>query len=324
MQNLPYDPNWVINALANGLVILDGNHNIITWNRWMVRHSGIDEQVAQGKTISEIFPEITNSRLAQAIQAAIKYRMSALISPALHQPTLKLYQAEKDHTHDRRMQQLIHVVPMQLGDTGGCLLQIHDMTATVKRERRLRLHADQLKTSTFLDQLTGIYNRKKFDESMEVEFLYAKDNQTSLSLIMVSIDHLKLYKEHYGEQDTEACLAKVAQTLRATLRNSRDAAFRFGFEEFAILLPGTGEKGARLLAERLRLLVESLKIPHAVSKVSHHLTISLGVATTEHVSDLDTETLIHAADVALFEAKSDGFNCAMCFSVDTGILQACY
>lgn len=324
MNNLPYDPNWVINALANGLVVLDNVQRVVTWNRWMALHSGIDEQAAQGKLISEVCPQIEKSRLAQAIQSAVSYRMSALISPALHQPTLKLYQAEKDRTHDRRMQQLIHVVPMTVSGTNGCLLQIHDMTATVKRERRLRLHADQLKISSFLDELTGIYNRKKFDECMETEFLYAKQNQTSLSLIMVNIDHWKPYKEHYGEQEAETCLTKIAQTLRSTLRNSRDAAFRFGPEEFAVLLPGTGEKGARLLAERLRLLVESLKIPHALSKVSHHLTISLGVSTTERPKDLDTETLIHAADVALFEAKSDGFNCAMCFSVDTGNLQACY
>ncbi|MEY4593454.1 MAG: hypothetical protein RIR18_2349 [Pseudomonadota bacterium] len=324
METLPYDPNWVIDALANGLVVLDSKQVVVTWNRWMAQRSGISREQAAGKTLAEICPDIQGSRLHQAILVATQHRMSALISPALHQPTLKLYQAEKDRAHDRRMQQLIHVVPMPVNNEAGCLLQIHDMTATVKRERRLRLHAEQLKASSFLDPLTGIYNRKKFDESINAEFLKAQENHTPLSLIMVNIDHLKPYKEHYGEPETDRCLTKIAQTLRDTLRNPGDAAFRFGPDEFAILLPGTGEKSAGMLAERLRLLAESLKIPHAFSKAGHYLTISLGVSATEDPKDVDAETLIHAADVALYEAKSDGGNSAMCFSVDTGNLHACY
>ena len=79
-----------------------------------------------------------------------------------------------------------------------------------------------------------------------------------------------------------------------------------------------------MLAERLRLLVESLKIPHAFSKVGHYLTISLGISTTENPQEIDADTMIHAADVALYEAKSDGDNSAMCFSIDKGTLHACY
>jgi diguanylate cyclase (GGDEF)-like protein len=324
MDTLSYDPNWVIDALANGLVVLDSKQLVVTWNRWMVQHSGISKDQAMGKTLDDICPSVQNSRLYQAILEATQHRMSALISPALHQPTLKLYQAEKDRPHDRRMQQLIHVVPMPVKDQPGCLLQIHDMTATVKRERRLRLHAEQLKASSFLDPLTGVYNRKKFDENIKIEFQKAQENHTPLSLIMVNIDHIKSYKEHYGEVESDRCLAKIAQTLRDTLRNPSDATFRFGPDEFVMLLPGTGEKSAGMLAERLRLQVESLMIPHAFSKTGHYLTISLGVSTTEDPQDVDSETLIHAADVALYEAKSDGYNSAMCFSVDTGNLHACY
>lgn len=324
LTDCPYNPLWVIEALSNGLVVLNGEFQVLTWNRWMAQHSGITQEQAVGKPFQQAFPEVQNSRLEMAIQSAVQHRMSALISPALHQPTLRLYQVEKDRPLDRRMQQLIHVIPMPVGETTGCLLQIHDMTATVKRERRLRLHADQLKASSFIDPLTGIYNRKKFDETIETEFLKARQNGIPLSLIIANIDHLKPFKEHYGDTEADRCIARIAQSLRETLRKPCDSVYRFGPEEFAVLLPGTGEKAASLLAERLRLLVESLKIANNASKVGQYVTLSLGLATSDNLSDLDTETLIHAADVALYQAKSDGHNCAMCFSVDTGNLHACF
>lgn len=324
METLPYNPLGVINALAHGIVVLDASAKIVTWNQWMARHSGISAGDASGQTFSTICPELKNSRLDQAIQFALQHKMSALVSPALHQPTLKLYQVDHDRKHDRRMQQLIHVIPIPVANGNGCMLQIDDMTATVKRERRLRLHADQLKASSFTDPATGIFNRKKFDEMIGEAFTKAKEGAMPLSLIMINIDHFKPYKEHYGDTEADRCIVKIAQTLRDTLRKPCDAAFRFSQDDFAILLPGTGEKSAGMLAERLRLLVESLKIPHAVSKTCHHLTISLGIAATEAPQDIDVDTMIHAANVALYEAQSDGHNNTMCFAVDSGTLHACY
>ncbi len=318
-----YDPNWVLDAVANGLIVLDAQQQVVTWNRWMAHHSGIAAGDARGRSLIASFPEVEHSRLQQGIDSALKHRMASLISPALHQPVLQLYQVAKDRTHDRRMQQLIHLMPMVVNGEPGCLLQVQDMTATVRRERRLRMHAGQLRASSYQDALTGLGNRRKFDESIREEFNRAQRNQSALSLIMIDIDHFKHYNDLYGHQIGDHCLGRVATIIRETLRQSGDSACRYGGEEFAILLPGTGEAGACLVAERLRMMVEAQFIRHETAAVTKKLTISLGVASMSKPAEQDSQTLIHAADMALYHAKSDGRNRSMCFSLETGKIRAC-
>lgn len=322
MSNVPYNLIEVIDAINSGLLVLDHQQRIVNWNRWMERHSGKNAIDVIGLKLIDCFPEIASTRLQQAIDFALSHRMAALISPALHQPIMKLYQLPKDQKSDRRMQQLINVMPLQVAGETGCLLQIQDMTATVKRERRLRSHANQLKASSYMDALTGIGNRRKFDETIHEEFHRAVRNHTPLSLIMIDIDYFKAYNDLYGHQNGDTCLTRVAKLLPEVLRQSGDAACRYGGEEFAVILPGTNEPGACLVAERLRLMVESQLIRHDSSKVAKHVTISLGVATFDKSDIEDSQTLIHAADMALYHAKSDGRNRTMCFSMETGQIRA--
>lgn len=322
-HQVPYNPSEVFNAIASGLVVLDHQQNIVTWNRWMEKHSGYQLHQVIGKTLLDCFPEIAGTRLQQAIDFALSHHMAALISPALHHPVLKLYQLSKDQKTDRRMQQLINIMPIEVNSQAGCLLQIQDMTATVRRERRLRSHANQLKASSYMDALTGIGNRRKFDETIHEEFHRAQRNRTPLSLIMIDIDYFKAYNDLYGHQNGDACLSRVAKLLRDVLRQSGDAACRYGGEEFAVVLPGTNEAGACLVAERLRLMVESQLIRHDRSKSAKYVTISLGLATLDKAEIEDSETLIHAADMALYHAKADGRNRTMCFSMETGNIRAC-
>ncbi len=323
-DNAAYDPSWVLNAIANGLVVLDKDQRVVTWNRWMEQHSDIAQANILGQKIAEFCPEIKDSRIALTINSAIEHRMSSLITPALHQPVLKLYQAQKDRTHDRRMQQLIHIVPMTVNNGAGCLLQIQDMTATVKRERRLRMHADQIKASSYLDALTGLYNRRKFNEILDAEFDKAKQSNTPLSLLMIDIDCFKLFVEHYGQHVSDNRLAQISRSIRESLHQTSDVAFRFSPEKIAVLLPGHSENSASIFAERTRVLVESLKIQHKTSKVGNYVSISVGVSTASDLDKLDAQTLIQAADMALYHAKSDGRNRAMCFSLVSGNIRACF
>lgn len=323
MNSVPYNPNEVIDAIASGLLVMDHEQRIVTWNRWMEKHSGRKCRDVIGQTLITCFPEMADSRIAQAIDFALSHRMAALISPALHQPILKLYQQDKDQKTDRRMQQLINVMPVAVSGKPGCMLQIQDMTATVRRERRLRSHASQLKASSYMDALTGIGNRRKFDETIHEEFHRALRDHTPLSLIMIDIDYFKAYNDLYGHQNGDTCLTRVAKLLREVLRQSGDAACRYGGEEFAVVLPGTNEAGACMVAERLRLMVESQLIRHDNSKVAKYVTISLGLATLNNAQIEDSQTLIHAADMALYHAKADGRNRTMCFSMETGNIRAC-
>lgn len=322
-MSLPFDPTCIFNTIATGLIVLDAQQQVVAWNSWMSKHSGISTETARCRPLRESFTEVTGSRIDAAIQNALRYRMSSLISPSLHRPILKVYQTEKDRPHDRRMQQLIHITPMDVDGSVGCLLQIQDMTATVRREKRLRMHADQLREQSYRDQVTGVWNRRKFDETIREEFNRAQRTGSHISILIAEFDAYKPYLELYGQGMADETLIRLAQVCRDTLRHSGDAVCRYSREAFGIVLPGTNEAGASHVAERLRLAVETLLIRHDQSRASKSVTLSLGVGCLSKTVGQDVQSVVHAADMALYQAKMDGGNRGVVFSLDTGIIRAC-
>jgi diguanylate cyclase (GGDEF)-like protein/PAS domain S-box-containing protein len=166
----------------------------------------------------------------------------------------------------------------------------------------------ELQRLSFLDGLTGIANRRYFDEYIERELKQAIRLATALSLIMCDIDYFKAYNDTYGHLGGDSCLIKVAGALQGVLKRPADIVARYGGEEFAIVLPTTDAAGASVVAEKLRAGVEALGIDHAGSLISTCLTISLGVATIYPKPNFPSQSLINAADQALYHAKQEGRN----------------
>lgn len=162
------------------------------------------------------------------------------------------------------------------------------------------------------DALTGIANRRYFDEFMELEWLRAVRDQTPLSLIIGDIDFFKAFNDTYGHQAGDDCLKMVAVALKDALKRPADIVARYGGEEFAAVLPDTDLDGAIIVAEAMRLGVEDLGIPHNkpvyLTKISNKVTISLGVASVIPNEDFSPERLISMADKALYKAKEEGRN----------------
>jgi len=188
--------------------------------------------------------------------------------------------------------------------------QQRDEAYRVLHEMQLELENKnaELQRLSCLDGLTGIGNRRRFDEYLEGEWLRAARNGRALSLIMIDIDHFKAYNDNYGHQGGDECLRKVARTLDAGLKRPADVAARYGGEEFAIVMPDTDLEGAASIAEQLRASVDLLGLPHASSKTSDHVTISLGVSSAIPGAGRDAASLIKMADAALYEAKESGRN----------------
>ncbi len=159
-----------------------------------------------------------------------------------------------------------------------------------------------------LDGLTGIANRRSFDEILQKEWNRAMRGEKSIGLIMIDIDFFKLYNDHYGHQGGDDCLKKVAKCLEAAMHRETDFLSRYGGEEFSSVLPDTDFKGAFKVAEEMRLALNDLKIEHAKSKVSDIVSISSGVSAVTPLQGADPEVLIAAADQALYKAKEDGRN----------------
>nr|WP_092070355.1 diguanylate cyclase [Dendrosporobacter quercicolus]NSL48216.1 diguanylate cyclase [Dendrosporobacter quercicolus DSM 1736]SDM09403.1 diguanylate cyclase (GGDEF) domain-containing protein [Dendrosporobacter quercicolus] len=175
--------------------------------------------------------------------------------------------------------------------------------------RTLELEAlnRELQQLSVSDALTGIANRRSFDNYLQLEWAKAVRSGKTLAMIMVDIDFFKAYNDTYGHQSGDACVTKVAAILQSGVRRASDLAARYGGEEFAIILPETNTAGAMLLAENLRLSVEQLALEHHRS-VYKIVTISLGVAAVAPQLGQPPSMLISRADQALYEAKRQGRN----------------
>lgn len=174
--------------------------------------------------------------------------------------------------------------------------------------QQLQLANRELRLLASLDGLTGVANRRRFDEYLEDEWRRMSREHLPLSLILCDIDFFKKYNDTYGHQAGDACLRRVADALRFCVKRSCDLVARYGGEEFAVILPNTTVSGAFQVAEEIRNAVHLLEITHAQSPVSQYVTLSLGVACIYPAHNTSSTMLIAAADEALYQAKAAGRN----------------
>ncbi|MBY0430474.1 MAG: diguanylate cyclase [Rhodospirillales bacterium] len=178
----------------------------------------------------------------------------------------------------------------------------------VRNHLELKRQRDLLRHIALVDGLTGIANRRRFDEIFAEEWRRAQRRQASLSLIIGDVDHFKGYNDHYGHQAGDECLKAVAQSMAGEMIRSGDVAARFGGEEFVCLLPDTDRDGARQVAERIRAALTRLALAHEASQVAGIVTLSLGIATTIPKAGTNPGDLLALADSHLYEAKKAGRN----------------
>ena len=181
--------------------------------------------------------------------------------------------------------------------------------ARVHNHVRLKLMTDMLESMAWVDGLTGIPNRRRFDEALEAEWKRAQRTGTPLALIMVDIDYFKEYNDRYGHAAGDDCLYRIAQVLSALVARGGDLVARYGGEEFVLLMPGADAAGARMLAEQLCSDIAAQHIEHGASPVADHVTASAGYAVMEPTDGKDPQVLLEAADRMLYRAKEIGRNC---------------
>jgi diguanylate cyclase (GGDEF)-like protein/PAS domain S-box-containing protein len=195
----------------------------------------------------------------------------------------------------------------------GATVVVSDITTMKRAELGLLAVTERLKVLADTDALTGLANRRSFDDQLEKEILRSRRNMDSLSLVMIDIDHFKSFNDRYGHPAGDDCLRRVARAIKESVRRPADVVARYGGEELALILPDTEEAGAFEVAEAVRRSVEALHIEH-IGSVSGFVTISLGVATSQAPDDIAASLLLDHADEALYIAKGAGRNRVMGWS----------
>lgn len=165
-----------------------------------------------------------------------------------------------------------------------------------------------LENLSLIDELTGIPNRRNFNQYINIQWANCAFSKSELSIIMIDIDHFKAYNDNYGHLQGDDCLVKVAKCIMESSARPLDLAFRYGGEEFAVLLPNTDLNGAKIIAERIRENVENLKIEHQYSETANVITVSLGVSTILPNYKFHFHEFVESSDTGLYQAKKKGRN----------------
>lgn len=185
---------------------------------------------------------------------------------------------------------------------------VEDITDHKQAEKELARLYKEVEQLSFQDGLTGIANRRMFDQTLDREWRRAKRDRSPLSLIMCDIDYFKQYNDYYGHQQGDECLKRVAKALHGVSKRAIDMIGRYGGEEFVLLLPETNETQAVQLAEQCVSAVRQQKLTHKLSTVGEVVTISAGVSTIIPLRETQPSALIETADKLLYQAKQKGRN----------------
>lgn len=186
---------------------------------------------------------------------------------------------------------------------------IDQQTAKLKQlNHQLQIANVELEHLSQTDDLTQVVNRRQLNEFLDHVWERPAHFNQPLSLIMCDVDYFKLYNDTYGHMAGDECLIKVAQALRSATRKTLDLVARYGGEEFVVVLPNTDNSGAECVAKNIITQVNNMQIPHLSSKMSNHITISLGVATAIPSQGSSPKMLLQLADQLLYQSKQRGRN----------------
>jgi diguanylate cyclase (GGDEF)-like protein len=284
--------------MADGLVMYDRDARILLCNE---RYRALFPLTADVRIPGAHLGDILRASIQRGEKADVgPDQMEAYIKRAL--ATFNRLEERQMHLSDGRWL----VARVRPSTDGGSLAVISDITQTKQAEEKLSELNQRLALLASTDGLTGLVNRRGYDNELAREYARSKRNGEPLSLLLIDVDKFKAYNDTYGHPAGDECLRAVAKCLKSVFKRPTDIVARYGGEEFAAILPGTPAEGARMLAEELLQTVRSLNMPHIGSQ-SGRVTVSAGLASSGGaLPSRGREELARMADGALYTAKASG------------------
>ncbi|MDC7124408.1 MAG: diguanylate cyclase [Spirochaetales bacterium] len=297
----------IIDAVNQGIVLIDQQYRIVGWNRWMEIHSGITSQDIANSNLFEKYPNLDNSTFVRSCKSVFKFGNYIFFSQKLHNYLFPFESIGAYTTRHNMMQQRCTIAPIRSDEEiTNIVITVQDVTESVYLENELKMMSQS-------DSLTGISNRRFFDSRISEEFSRCARSHKALSLLLFDIDDFKRINDNYGHQYGDIILKEIAR-ICATIVRECDIVARYGGEEFCIVLPDANLIGAESFAERLRRAVESVRVRY---KDGGHISVTISLGIAEYTEKMRDEfELIANADTAMYEAKTKGKNCVSCFSAE--------
>jgi diguanylate cyclase (GGDEF)-like protein len=288
--------------------VIDPRRRVVIWNRACERLTGVSASEVLGTSEHwRAFYEKRRYCLADLVALGRPDRLADLYSQyAVHADNGAGFSAENWCVMPKLGNHLYLAIDAgPIHDEAGNLIAVVETLRDMTDQKRAEM---ALKTLAAKDGLTGLANRRAFDQTLESEWLRAQRTRKPLALLFADVDHFKLFNDRHGHQSGDECLRAVANIVGAEALRPTDLAARYGGEEFAIILPETDRDGACKVAERLRQAVLNLRLAHGAPRAGSHVTLSVGVAIQIPGIETGPELLLGHADQALYAAKRLGRN----------------
>ncbi len=287
-----------LDSLNVGLEIWDEHDRLTMYNKTVnLMHPDFHTPAHLGQTFETLQRAILRKRLIIAAIGREDEWLAERMSTRARHPAPLLQELAGDRW--------VHIYETRTAE-GYVMAARVDVTDLVRREKMLEISNQQLVQQSATDGLTGLANRRRFDEALATEWLRAARSGAPLSLLMVDIDHFKNYNDRYGHPAGDQCLRRVATALGQCVRRAGELVARYGGEEFVMLLPNADINHACETAQNCLDRMQQEAVPHAASSTANWVTLSVGVASTQPDATMDASTLVNAADAAMYRAKSAG------------------
>jgi diguanylate cyclase len=296
----------LLGSIEVGIVVLDKEYNVQVWNQFMENHSSIVPGMIQNKNLFEFFHEIDEEWFTRKAAPAFSLKSPVFIIWE-QRPYLFHFNCNRPITSQaNHMYQNITIFPLAslTGKVEQICLVIYDVTDEAVSRLGMQSLNSQLEKVSRVDGLTGLCNRRFWDEQFVMEYKRGKRSESPSALIMLDIDNFKKVNDTYGHPAGDEVIKALAGVIKKATRET-DIAGRYGGEEFAIILPDTPVANVEFVAERIRRLVEKCIVVYDEINIS--FTVSIGISGFKHTHKDSTQWL-DMADKALYQAKAAGKN----------------